>query len=275
MLWLQREIRLPLAHHRQVNCGLSQTYNRNREHELLFLGPVCVVQLCMAWKCQRVFSVCWESSRSVCLLLNKLKSNANLKGYIFFNEKCLVWQILYKGSTDVEWHSHLSPSKLSVWPCQAHIKKSNQTRATEQGSHMVVKMHWIIKKKLERLLNKLHQDRQISFKFFLMSRGRENLWIFESWIWHRVYILETPLFDVRWTISIYKDSGPQSFHLDFEKSMRSECQLVIKWIDLAWWGGSKADQSQQLSMVGEWTSALTLAFLFFFLFSYLSLQLEQ
>lgn len=47
MLWPQREIRLPLAHHNQVNCGLPQTYNRNREHEFLFLGPVCVVQLYM------------------------------------------------------------------------------------------------------------------------------------------------------------------------------------------------------------------------------------
>lgn len=56
------------------------------------------------------------------------------------------WQILYKGSTDVEWRSCLSPCKQSLWTCQAHIKKSNQTRATEQGSHTVVKMHWIIKK---------------------------------------------------------------------------------------------------------------------------------
>lgn len=85
MLGTQREIRLPLAHHNRVNCGLLQTYNRNRENEFLFLGPVCVVQLNMLKNVKGpLFCVLlYESSRSVYLLLYKLKLNANVKEHIY------------------------------------------------------------------------------------------------------------------------------------------------------------------------------------------------
>lgn len=127
----------------------------------------CVVH---AWKCQRVFSVCWESSRPVYLLLNTFKSNANVNGIHFTKIMSCTTTPAQRSYRD--WRSHWCHLLNSL--CDLVKLTSNQTRATEQGSHMVVKMQWMVKKKLEQLLDKLHQDRQISFKFFLMSRRKKE-----------------------------------------------------------------------------------------------------